>query len=53
MIVNIDDRLYEALRKEAEARGMTVDQLVEEIIRQWLGVSDEEITKHLRRWGYA
>ncbi|MEM3997148.1 MAG: ribbon-helix-helix protein, CopG family [Pyrobaculum sp.] len=56
--VTISDKLYEALRREAATRGKTVDQLVEEIIAEWLGAGlspeeEQEVTRRLRELGYA
>lgn len=54
--VNIDKRLYRALEAEAKARGKTVEQLIEEILLEWLGIGtgkEKEIEKRLRQWGYV
>lgn len=54
--VTISEKIFRALEAEAKARGLTVEQLVEEILSEWLGVGAEqekEITRRLRNWGYA
>ncbi|MEM4557603.1 MAG: ribbon-helix-helix protein, CopG family [Desulfurococcaceae archaeon] len=54
--VTISEKIFRALEAEAKARGLTVEQLVEEILTEWLGVGAEqekEITRRLRNWGYA
>ncbi|MEM1637577.1 MAG: ribbon-helix-helix protein, CopG family [Pyrobaculum sp.] len=56
--IAISDKLYEALKREATARGKTVDQLVEEIIAEWLGAGltpeeEREVARRLRELGYA
>lgn len=56
--VNISEKLYAALQREAAQRGKTVDQLVEEIIAAWLGADispeeEKEVVKRLRDLGYV
>lgn len=53
MCVRLPERLYEALRKAAEAAGYhNVDEYVADLLEQML-TDDAEMLKKLRRWGYA
>lgn len=53
MCVRLPERLYERLRRAAEAAGyQDVDKYVADLLEQMLS-DDAEIVEKLRRWGYA
>ncbi|ABP49958.1 MAG: hypothetical protein OWQ51_11290 [Pyrobaculum arsenaticum] len=52
--VEIDEKLYEALRREAEKRGEKPEQTLKRILELYFGEEDErEILRRLRDLGYA
>ncbi|MGC9108628.1 MAG: hypothetical protein ACP5IE_10635, partial [Infirmifilum sp.] len=54
--VDIDDKLYAALQREAEKRGETPQQLLKKILELYFGYGEEEekeVLRRLRDLGYA
>lgn len=53
--VEISEKLFETLRREAEKRGETVEQTLKRILELYFGGEEEEkeILRRLRDLGYA
>jgi negative regulator of replication initiation len=54
--VEIDDKLYAALQREAEKRGETPQQTLRRILELYFGYGEEEekeVLRRLRDLGYA